>query len=199
MNHQAITKAQSRLRVAKKAASDLDTCENFEAFDDVWYTFLTAAKNIYTVLEQGAKGSPQSRQWFAGKQRERRADPLLQYIYQARNDDEHGLDPVVKRIPGRMEIGRQAPGYSSNISGTNLRIVKGDISYDTLVSHDGKPILIEQEPARVLLAKVVTRGVTFDPPTEHLGVPLTDLSPPSVAKLAVAYLDSLVEAAAKLA
>lgn len=199
MDKKAIAKAQSRFRVAEKAISDFAKCQNFDAFDDCWYTFLTAAKNIYTVLEQGAKSSAQSKQWFGAKAAERRNDPLLQYVYQSRNDDEHGLERVTERVPGKLMIGKKMPGSSGSMSVSLKTGRHGEVVDFKATAHDGKPIIIEEILPHVKLIKVTTRGVTFSPPQEHKGAPLADTSPVFVAKLSLDYLSSLIKEAEALA
>ena len=190
LNPKAITKAQSRLRTAHKAVADLERCEDVQSFSDTWYTFLTAAKNIYTSLEQGAKTSPQNAQWFGGVKAKRRADPLLQYLFQARDDDEHGLDPVINQEPSSLSIGVPGDGYSSHVR------VTGDIGPGKSLkvqSLDGKPVLIDFKPERVVLATVTGRGdVKYAPPETHLGEALQDNLPITVARKALDYFASLL-------
>jgi hypothetical protein len=167
MNPSAVTKAHSRLRTAQRAVNDLAGCNDFNAFADTWYVFLTAAKGIYTVLEQGAKTSPQSRQWFGSVNRQRREDPLLQYLYQARDDDEHGISPVVEHVPGHIGIGVSKPGYSSAMRFDGTIGPGGRLRVTSL---DGKPVMIEHSPSHVRLIRVHGRDKKpYDPPEEHLG------------------------------
>lgn len=197
MNPLAIEKARRGLRVATKALNELSTAKDYTTFADCWYTFLTSIKNIYTALEQGAKASPQSMQWIGGKKQERRNDDLLQYLFQARNDDEHGLQPVTEYVPEKIGLGVAKPGYSTSAR-YNITIKDGRIS-GIIQSLDGKPYLIERTPAHARLARVHGRGdVPFDPPTQHMGRPLASSLPVPVATLAIAYFESLVEEAGKL-
>ena len=194
MDPQALTKARSRLRVAKKAAEDLISCEDYNSFTDIWYTFLTASKNIYTVLEQGAKTSAKSRQWFEEKRKKRRGDALLDYIYQARNDDEHGLLPVAEDVPGGISIGVNKEGYSERIV---FNKAPGGPLHAT--SMDGKPILVQQVLPHVRLSQVRGRdGKSYDPPTVHLGDTMTNNSPRAVADLTISYLESMLREAEAL-
>jgi cytochrome P450 len=164
MNPLAVTKARSRLRAAKRAVETLSACEDYDTFADTWYTFLVAAKSIYTVLEQGAKTSAQSRQWFGAKSTERRKDPLLQYLYQARDDDEHGVKPVVEHVSEVLALGIHKPGYSTSfrIDGT---IGQGGTIQAT--SLDGKPVLVWYAAAHTRLIRVHGRDrKPYDPPHE---------------------------------
>ena len=195
MNPKALNKAESRLRIAKGAIDDLAQCQDYDSFCDFWYIFLTSSKNVYTVLEQGAKTSPQSRQWFGEKKNVRRADPLLQYIYQARNDDEHGIEPTTEIVPGSLAIGVNKPGYSTHMT------LSG--SFKTgfqATSHDGKPVLAELTLPQIQLVSVHGRDKAkiYDPPKEHMGQSLTDTSPINVARLTLHYLSALVGEAKRL-
>lgn len=215
MDPRAVEKAKSRLRVANKALADMRRSETFRDFADNWYVFLTSAKNVYTVLEQGAKTTPQSRQWFGAKATIRRNDPLLQYVFEARNDDEHGLGSSIDITPEMHEIGIADEGFSKLVrldggpfhnvvvSGGRAGIVfKGGPPPPGLraTSLDGKPIKSKRTPATTGLVEVTARGGRKHPPPEsHLDVPLEDKSPIAVASVMVGYLASLLEEASALA
>jgi hypothetical protein len=200
MDPRAISKAHSRLRLVEKSITELELCKSHQEFEEAWYTFLVAAKNVYTTLEQGAKVSPQARQWFGGKKQQRKDDPLLQYLFQARDDDEHGLEPVTKHQPGNIKIGVSKPGYASGIMGGSILIQNGNVTMRDVQSTDGKPILVEVEPAHSQLAPVTGRGnIIYPPPTEHMGHKLESNLPIPVAKLALSYLKALVSEAEGIA
>ncbi len=215
MDPRAIEKAKSRLRVAKRALADLKASETFGDFADHWYVFLTSAKNVYTVLEQGAKVSPQSRQWFGAKKQIRKADQLLQYFYEARNDDEHGLGSSVSLTPERHEIGVAQDGFSNSIKlnggpfqnvvmegfATAVVFEGGPPDFDLKATAlDGKPVLAKRTPATTVLTEITARGDRkYAPPTEHLGNKIADCSPIGAAEIAVAYLGGLVDEAGQLA
>lgn len=198
MKPEAIEKARARLRNAKRATASIEKCTDYDEFTDLWYTFLTSNKAIYTALNKGAKNSPKSRQWMGTKARQRKGDQLLQYLIQARDDDEHGLNKVTERKPGHLAIGKAAPGFSQNFHIKSLIIDGGKISGE-IASMDNKPVLVELAPAHPILVRVHGRGnIPFDPPEEHLGKPLTDRLPLTVAKLAITYMESLIDEAESL-
>ena len=197
MNTKAITKAKSRLRVAEKALVELTSCSDYQVFNDTWYTFLVAVKSVYTVLEQGAKISAQSQQWFGGVKRRRKNDQLLQYLFEARNDDEHGLENSTEHVPGSLAIGVQKPGFSNYMRFDGTTGPGGKMNVTSL---DGKPVLVAQTMPHAKLISVSARGDrTYDPPTSHKGQPVLDGSPINVAGLGLAYLIELVVEAESLA
>jgi hypothetical protein len=69
-----------------------------------WYTL----QPVFTKLEQGAKSHPKSQPWSGPVKHQRRTDALLQYIHQARNSDEHGIQRITDRKIG-VQV-RGAPG-----------------------------------------------------------------------------------------
>jgi hypothetical protein len=197
MDKTAITKARDRLRVAKSAVECLEKCTNYQSFCDNWYVFLVSTKNIYTTMEQGAKTSPQSRQWYGGKKTIRRNDELLQYIFQARDDAEHGLTHVTEHVPGSLAIGVAKAGYSN---ATTINGTIGEGGTLRIHSNDGKPVLIEQILPHARLATVHGRGnIPYRPPTMHLNKPLESNLPLPVAKLSISYFETLISEADGLA
>lgn len=192
MDNRAISKARNRVRAAGRALERIAQAKNHEEFSDHWYAFLSAWKNVYTSLNKGTKGFPRSAQWFGAKQQQRKDDPLLQYLFQSRDDDEHGLEPVLTHVRGSLGIGVRENGFSSGVVTKSL-VINGDgISMD-LESPDGKPILIRQRPPETRLVPVRGRGkILYYPPGEHLGRRLPDTKPLTVAGLGLAYVEALV-------
>jgi hypothetical protein len=196
MDYKAISKSRARLKLAQQQIDQAGKASSHDEFAGSWYLFLIAAKNVYTSLEQGAKVSAQSRQWFGAKKNERKTDPLLQYLFQARDDDEHGLGDVTKFQPGSLAIGKASPGFSSNMSISMSTDALGRPTIHELRSHDGLPILIEETRPHSILLPVTGRGnVTFHPPKEHLGQKLTDSLPLTVGRLGLSYLATLIDEA----
>ncbi|MEZ5917733.1 MAG: hypothetical protein R3C40_09265 [Parvularculaceae bacterium] len=180
----------------------------------------TTAKNVYTQIEKGSKSSAQSRQWFGSKKEFRRNDQLLQYMFQARDDDEHGLDLPVAIRPAQIEIGASGPNPSHYFridraatqnfvmencifgdSGEGAIKFIGDTPHDIrITSLDGGTVAVQHQAEAIELKPVIGRGdVTYNPPTEHLGRHLVLRDPLFIAGLYLDYLDGLVGEAAKRA
>ena len=211
MDRRALDKARSRFRVAKQSVAKLRGCNSFTEFSDNWYVFLVAWKNIYTILEQGVKTKAQSRQWFGSKKQERRGDALLQYLFEARNDEEHGLDNTLNLQPEKHDIGLAGDGASRVVridggpfrncisvgAGRAALSVEGEVPNDIRVtSLDGKPVKYRFTPQKIVLSPISARGRrTYNPPAEHLGDKIQDNSPIIVAAAAIDYMSSLLEEA----
>ncbi len=194
MDQSAIAKARSRLNSAKQIIERIAREKTYQDFSDEWYLFLVAAKNIYTLLEQGAKNSAQSRQWFGSKKNFRKNDELLQYLFIARNDEEHGLDQGTEFVRGQLKFTLPANGQSTSVRFKHL--ISGSIVAETT---NGQILPTEDIKPHMLLKTVRGRGGELvPPPTQHIGIPLSDTSPMAVARLAISYLESLIEEAATL-
>lgn len=199
MDRRAVIKAKQRLQMVEQIIERMQACANFEEFDAVWYQFLTAAKNIYTVLEIGSKVSPRSRQWFGSIVSQRRKDPLLQYVFQARNDTEHGLEPI-------LSIVQQAMGVTVAYSGSdfsvefNMRVDEKGKLFVEDISSDSREPAAQFEIIGIKLADVHDRAnTTYAPPRHHLGLALSGNSPTIVAVLTHEYLSKIVVSAEALA
>ncbi len=196
MKKVAITKANDRLTRAKRGVANVQNSRNFHEFEQAWSYLLINGNAVHSILEKGAMADPRSRQWYGGKKRERRNDPLLSYMHQARNSDEHGLEPVARHNPGYLGIGMA--GESAHI-GRLTTGARGEITELRMNPTPG-PVTIAQIPPHPELIPVIDDrfGTKFDPPKEHLGAPLADISARAIAKLWVDYLSALVEEATKL-
>jgi hypothetical protein len=189
----AVEKAHNRVERATAAFDRIAHSDNFASFAEAWTDFLLAANSVFSILEKGAKESPHSRQWYGGKKKQGRDDELVRYMAQARNADEHGIEPVVEHDPGYFAIGD--PGEHVVIQG--LTANSSGIS-GTLIPVDGKYPTITIKPAHPKLIPVFDDrfgGQWFDPPTMHLGQKLSDVSPLAAAEMMLKYVSDLVEEA----
>ncbi len=186
----AIEKAERRLQRARECLDQLKSPKNLQEFLLVWTDFLLALNGVYTCLEQGAKSSPQSRQWFGQKKRFRKEDPLLQYLHQARNADEHGLSPVSKnKLPTAIITpGTGNPEAVSNIKSDELSVT---FEYDPSKGH--LPRILLKGPSILLVPVKDDRyGSTYDPPTKHLGQKIDNNAPLPVALMGFEYVSNLI-------
>lgn len=166
--------------------------EDQETFQTHWLDFLVQWKGAYTKVQQAAKDSPQEIQWFGNVTRERKADPLLRYLFEARNDGEHGTDYSARHA---------GPHFRFQTEGAEVLIRKNDDGSIYLrpdgtpeVLDDGKEVeRIEIRPAESFLLEVKEYDgkKTVSPPTSHLGAPM-EPKPHIAAKLGLKWLKSLI-------
>ena len=192
-----LAKAKLRLRSLERAVAGLRQAETFADFQDEWYFFLVSFKTVYTALEQASKATGPDQVWFGLKKSERKNDPLLRYLYQARDDAEHGLSEGLDLEPGSLAIGVNREGASTHIHIEELRLEDGVAHVKGFKGLDDKPVLIEHSAPKAVLRTVICRGpVSYHPPSEHLGKSLANPSPLNVAELGFSHLTELVREAA---
>jgi hypothetical protein len=191
----AVVKAKDHLAEAKAALERAESSPNFKAFKSEWRRFLLEINGVHTKLEQGAKQNPQSRQWYGERKKECRKDPLLLYVKQARNADEHGLKDVIEHKPGHVIIGKSGEDVHLRNFQSGPEGFQGEIEaiagvFPTVDIQPSRPILVTVQDDRYVNS--------FDPPKEHMGKTLKDTSPLAVAKLALQYHETLADDAEKL-
>ena len=168
---------------------------NSSEFQTHWLDFLIQWKGTYAKVQQAAKDTPQEIQWFGDVNRERRKDPLLRWLFEARNDGEHGTDISAKH---------NGPGFSFTMHGKELLLrVNADGSLylgpvgKPVALDDGKvveDVVIDPAESRLLPVKEFDGIRTVPVPEFHLGEPIQPI-PRVAAELGLKWLQSLVATA----
>ena len=197
MKKAGIDKASKRASAAKAALEAATAATSYDEFEAPWAQFLVSANAVHTILEVAARDCPTSRQWFGRKKKIQTNDPLLCYMHQARNADEHGIEPTTTLEPGSLSIGATGAGiYLKSLTVD----AQGRISIDATPIGDGG-VLLSLLPDRPRLSTVrdARYGTEFEPPTSHLDEPLEDTSPLAVGYIWLNYLERLLLEASKRA
>jgi hypothetical protein len=191
MNKTAIERSEDSLIKAKSALQSIEGAQNFKQFEGAWTDFLLATGRIFTQLEAGAKGTPKSFGWFSAKKGQRRSDPLLHYMWHARNAEEHGLERVTTREPGGLLITGDAELTGVINAGPNHN------QTSLMVKSIGEtPPRVKLQGAHPKLAAVKERnGGLISPPAQHMGTELSDDSPVAVARLYASHIETMLNEA----
>jgi hypothetical protein len=184
MNKVGVDAARTSLEQAKAAIAAMERADTLAKMEAAWSDFLIKANRVYTKLEQGAKANGSSYGWFGRKKNEQRKDPLLSYVKNARDADEHGLKQVTARHSHEIGIGA-APGQTVAINEPiTLRNTEEGSTVEFGPSGPPPGLVVQFFPPGVRLVEVANRGVKYQPPG--------DTNPTSVAKKAAAHLEALV-------
>ena len=186
----AVQQAKARLERAVDALAKMEQSIAFSALEESWANFLVAVKIVFAKLGEGAKGDTKSEGWFARVLSEQRSDPLLRFLYHARNAEEHGLDRSIEQA-------------------YDIQVVEGvRLEVDAILEPNGDVTFRNaSEPREVVhfnlkgTPKAIIDGRSgkiIGAPTEHLGSPISDPSIFGIAHLAVAYLERLIGDAQQL-
>jgi hypothetical protein len=84
MKKTAVDSARECLDRAKSEYANMKAANSFEKMECAWTNFLLMGNRVYVRLELGAKGNGTSFGWHGRKKHERRKDPLLSYVKNAR-------------------------------------------------------------------------------------------------------------------
>ena len=191
MDPRAINKAESRLRGALSSLARLKRIDKFEDVSEEWFVFLTSWKSIYTSLEAGSRISPESKKWMLEQQRFKNEDRLLRYVYEARNDEEHGLESALDEQEGFTAIGVNRPGSS-----TSFTITTGLDGKMKFVSHDVRPVVVERLGRHARMRPVIDRqGRKVPVPDFHNAERIMDYDLIRVAEIATNHAMELIERA----
>jgi hypothetical protein len=196
MDKAAVDAARECLDRAKAELVAMENADSFKKIEEGWSDFLTMANRVYVKLEQGAKVSGPSKGWFGLKIHERKVDPLLKYIKNARDVDEHGLQQITDRQDAGVGVKFPTATNDAPVIVKSGRIAGGQISFE--LEDPNTPVTIRIIPSTVKLVEVINRGVRYQPPEEHMGQPIPQIHPiahphpVAVARLTVSHLDALI-------
>ncbi len=198
----AVEKATAHLAKARRALAALERAKRFDVFEEAWGDFLTEYGRFLSKLQTGSKVNPQSRQWYGALKRQCRDDPLMAYLFQARNAAEHGLGDVARLAAdaGRMRF----PASKEVTLSMSMRINEDgsmDVKNPKVVTEHGEFTGVELWNARAELVTVYDDRFPqdrWDPPQMHGGRPIVDRSPAGLAKMALIFMDVILADAAKL-
>jgi hypothetical protein len=195
-----IIKARRRWSEAEDAFHELmksATGGTYGEYVRAWGKFLVSSTAVLHIIEGASRHTPQGRQWYGGKRRECRKDALILYMYQARNEEEHGVEPVTHiegdiRMTVREETRFRVPDWQGK---------RPSSAWEVLLSPDTewlgpKPTFSFKKPVPVLLPVTSKEGDVFQPPKEHLGQPLMRGDDPfEVAGHYLNYMERLIDEA----
>lgn len=177
--------ARLRQRRAVRAASCLGEVKRFSELDDEWAAVLTALRLVTAKLGKGARGCDVSEAWWAELLVRQKEDQLLTYLLQARNGEHHGLSGVANAY--------QIIAPESGVIELEVSNEGGEVRFH-LRGNPAEEVFL---PLTGQLLPITNRGVTYEPPRTHLGLPV-DATVFDVADRAVAFHSQLLEEAEAL-
>lgn len=183
----ALNQARGRLRLAERAFQSLQEAgQEMDAFNIHWRDFLVQWKGTYTKLQQAAKQTPQEVQWLGEINTIRRKDPLLRWLFEARNDEEHGVITSAVHNPDLHGFYVEEDAVVDRITYSSAG------GFPRLFKADGKEIATKAAgfiPAQSALLEVTEKDGKrkVPPPTSHLGKPI-DPKPLVAAEFGLEWL-----------
>jgi hypothetical protein len=178
-----LRQSKLELRAAKKALEEMRAAKDLEEFAVAWRSFLDQLEKVWVKVERECQPFRNRCQpWQGVAPSLRRKDELLRYLHQARNADHHSIQPTTQEIIAELQL---------TIPPLGAVQIHFDKEKLTLTINGECHSLVTRGP-RYLLLPVTNQGMTFAPPTEHLGqkLPLNDAV--LVAAMGLAFYEDYV-------
>jgi hypothetical protein len=179
-----------------RAIGHLEAARSSKEARQSWQSVLSHFQRLYNKLMAAAKGNAAASRWIEDRTRERRSEPLLQYLHQARHVDEHGIGEVAEDdatwslMPAgtTMHVERLEFGPDSN---GELKVLALDATHE-----DGRAVKVEEifSMRHLMLVPIMHRSVTYEIPASFRGHPIgQDIQ--EVAELVRTHAQMLIEEA----
>ena len=190
----AYEQAAQKLAIIKTAQSMLLMTGEVSTFQENFSIFLQNTHSLFSKLENGSKSNSKSNSWYTNIRRLRKIDPLLVYLKQARNVDEHCIQNISSPTGASAE-------FSPN--GTAVFTVSFyDDGYQdwSVVNRDENGVELSKSGGfkNFRLLRIVARGVEYYPPNKHLNEDTSGCSPIELVNITVSYLERVLEEARQL-
>jgi hypothetical protein len=183
-----LAKAERKLEQAQRALLRLVKVQTYLDKEDAWEHVIFAFNQCFQAIEH-LKKMPKVKPIFDQMLHLQRTDPLLSYMHQARNVEDHGVGPILSRRFESFSIG--APGENVIINSMRTdrtgRVVQLDL---------GAPATVLHVPGGIELHSIVNREREYPVPTTHLGKEISS-DPEVVAQIALTYFRERCKEVAK--
>lgn len=154
--------------------------------DPLWSAFVIEINRAWSRLAGVMTGGKYAGM-FGKLRQQRKLDPLLQYLHQSRHALEHGNGAL-------MQVTAEVAEDQSGTPPFTILAIKGVDEFGEPWTQEFDPgNMIKLGPHTATLIPVTNSGVTYAPPTHHLGEALVDCSPAVIANLAYLHLSQALE------
>lgn len=160
----------------------MKTAQDFAHFEEEWRSYLNHLEKVWIKTEREcqhiqAKFQP----WQEKYSRLRKKDMLLRYLKQARDTDNHSIQEVVEEIPGQYSF--TVPGSPGVVHIESLRMEGGRV-VEYKGSHPATEIIT---PPQIKVVPVKNSGKWYNPPSTHLGSPVSIHHPAYLAEQGLSF------------
>lgn len=181
MDHKTLARARFQCEVAQTKLDAMRQAKDVCEVALLWSELLIYVQRCFITLRKATRDGS-SKGWSDRIVHIRSEDPLLSYTMHARNADEH-VEAVTLENPWRIDI---RPNQES------VSIVN-----DQMIVQGGKAVHFDVTAPESKLLPVRDRGGNIhNPPSEHLGKPIENVTHISIAELVLNFLRAALDEAA---
>ena len=184
--------AAEKLHEASLGIEQMSSAQNRVKYESGWIRFLDSIQEFWVHFTKEGEDlfSKKFKPWAGKINAERKRDPLLRYLYKARNQTQHAGLPIEWEEPS-IQI---AKGYFGHIKSLE---VMSNRSFEVDASPLGdthNQVNLDCDPGNPLLPVLEDKKntETYEPPTDPSGNPL---SPLAASQMAHKYYSSVLQAA----
>ncbi len=179
---------RDELRQAREALAALRVATDFQALDQSWIGLLKHLERCWYKTNAAMNYNTKWQGWTERGRIEglRKTDQLLAYLRFARGAEEHGIAPITLKQPGGIAI-NPAPGSNT------LHLEKLTINNGQLRIESKNPYQVVVRPAQYSLLPVKNRKDIYPVPQMHLGQPLSNASPVTVATAGIDFYSAALD------
>lgn len=177
--------ASKELKRAKNCFERMISAKSYEEFDEFWGDYLGRIENIFTKINIACSSNKKFPGFISRANYLRNNDELLVYLKQARNTVHHGIENTSKKIPGRLIVEQADKTKPIKINSFTLTPSEFKMS-----SEDAFLVMFTPEAIEAVACKC--RGITYQPPTSHLGKKLISRSPIVISELGISFYEELL-------
>ena len=182
-------KPQQELAIARDLVEKMKRARSLAELEELWKPYLRHLDRTWNKAEAHFSRSPKWSGWQGKYLKERSKDPLICYLVQARNIEEHSIDEITEKRDGFLGVDPAGPGQILRFSlqtGANGEIVNFKAN---------TPARITFSPSHVALLPVSNRGRVYQPPTSHLGDPINPNDIIAIATIGIQFYSGFLFAA----
>jgi hypothetical protein len=172
-----MTNAKDRIEFEQGWTRSIDCLEQF------WTRFFDEGKSQFSNFQP----------WAGAIDAQRKSDPLLHYLYQARHQSQHGRISLDWE-EGQLQI---APGFTGHIRGLQI-FSDGTFNLNAVPAHPSvceATVVFSGGNARLPIVNNRKHKQLFEPPKEHCGTVLHGLSPMEAIRLGIEYYVTILNQA----
>ncbi len=165
---------------ARELIEQMSLASNLEEYEEYWKEFLHKLDRGFNKLTDLYKNDKRAKRVIDSINTARNSDPLIAYLMQARNSDEHSIRQITDRVGGYTKI-TGGLGGGKIISG----LIEGGKEPNSLVI-DGN-IEIEFKIDCLNIISVINYGRQFDPPLMCEGKTISTKIPHMIAAIGLDF------------
>jgi hypothetical protein len=186
--------ATEKLQEADSGLLQMTNAKDSIEFEQGWIRSVDCLEQFWTrFFDEGKNQFTNFQPWACAIDAQRKSDPLLHYLYQARHQSQHGRISL-EWEEERLQI---APGFNGHIRGLQI-FSDGTFNLDAVPAHPSvreAAVVFSGGDARLPIINNRKHKQLFNPPKEHRGMALHGLSPMEAIRLGIEYYVTILNQA----